>query len=92
MLKSFTAKFALALVIGLAAAVIIAPVAGLAVARAGFRIPFPRIFDRVVMLALFGVIVYAARALGLVALLREASGVRAREYCERFWDLRSRSW
>lgn len=71
MLKSFTAKFAIALVIGLAAAVIIAPFAGLAVARAGFRIPFPRIFDRVVMLALFGVIVYAARALGLVALLCE---------------------
>lgn len=71
MLKSFTAKFALALVIGLAAAVIVAPFAGLAVARAGFRIPFPRIFDRVVMIALFGVLLYAARALGLVALLRE---------------------
>ncbi|MFZ0659657.1 MAG: CPBP family intramembrane glutamic endopeptidase [Candidatus Binataceae bacterium] len=70
MRKSFTAKFAIALVIGLAAAVIIAPFAALAVARAGFRIPFPRVFDRVVMLALFGVILYAARALGLLALLR----------------------
>lgn len=68
--KSFTARFAIALVIGLAAAVIIAPFAALAVARAGFRIPFPRIFDRVVMLALLGVILYAARALELVALLR----------------------
>jgi membrane protease YdiL (CAAX protease family) len=69
--KSFTAKFAIALGIGLAAAVIIAPFAALAVSSAGFRIPFPRIFDRVVMLALLGAILYVARALGLVALLRE---------------------
>src|SRR5487761_1159881 len=69
--KSFTARFAIALAVGLAAAVIIAPFAALAVAKAGFRIPFPRIFDRVVMLALLGVILYAARSLRLVALLRE---------------------
>ncbi|MHB8381689.1 MAG: CPBP family intramembrane glutamic endopeptidase [Candidatus Binataceae bacterium] len=68
--RSFTASFAIALVIGLAAAVIVAPFAAVAVARAGFRYPFPRIFDRVVMFALFGVIIYAARDLRLAALLR----------------------
>ncbi|MGH7779216.1 MAG: CPBP family glutamic-type intramembrane protease [Candidatus Binataceae bacterium] len=66
----FILKFAIALAIGLAAAVIVAPFAALAVARAGFRIPFPRIFDRVVMVALFCVILYAARSLRLFALLR----------------------
>jgi membrane protease YdiL (CAAX protease family) len=68
--RSFTARFVIALAVGLAAAVIIAPFAALAVAKAGFRIPFPRIFDRVVMLALLGIILYAARSLSLVALLR----------------------
>jgi membrane protease YdiL (CAAX protease family) len=70
MQKSFSLKFAIALVIGLAGAVILAPFAALGVAKAGFRIPFPRIFDRVVMLALFGVILYAARSLRLFAMLR----------------------
>lgn len=70
MRKSFTLRFAIALIIGLAAAVAIAPLAALVVARAGFRIPFPRIFDRVVMLALFGVILYAARDLRLFTMLR----------------------
>jgi membrane protease YdiL (CAAX protease family) len=68
--RSFSARFVIALAVGLAAAVIIAPFAALAVAKAGFRIPFPRIFDRVVMLALLGIILYAARSLSLVALLR----------------------
>ena len=70
MFKSFTVKFAVALAIGLAAAVLIAPPAAVLVARAGFRIPFPRIFDRVVMAALFGVILCAARGLRLLETLR----------------------
>ncbi len=67
---SFTAQFALVLIAGLAAAVIVAPIAAMAVAAAGFHYPFPRIFDRVVMVALFGAILIRARSLRLVELLR----------------------
>ncbi|HUY25780.1 MAG TPA: CPBP family intramembrane glutamic endopeptidase [Candidatus Binataceae bacterium] len=68
--KSFTLKFAIVLVAGLAGAVMVAPFAGLAVARAGVRIPFPRIFDRVVMVTLFGAIGLAARGMRLLPRLR----------------------
>ncbi len=67
---SFTAKFALALVAGLIAAVIVAPIAAVAVASAGWRYPFPRIFDRTVMATLLLAMIWAARDLKLVALLR----------------------
>jgi membrane protease YdiL (CAAX protease family) len=66
---SFTAKFALALAAGLIAAVVVAPIAALAVASAGWRFPFPRIFDRTVMATLFLAMLWAARDLKLAALL-----------------------
>jgi membrane protease YdiL (CAAX protease family) len=67
---SFTARFALALGAGLVAAVIVAPIAAVAVARAGWRFPFPRIFDRTVMATLFFAMLFIARDLNLGALLR----------------------
>jgi membrane protease YdiL (CAAX protease family) len=68
---SFTLKFLLALALGLAAAVIIAPFAAAAVASAGFHFPFPRIFDRTVMVTLLVALLCFARPLRLVELLRE---------------------
>lgn len=70
MTRSFTAKFLIALLLGLAAAVIISPFVAAAVAWMGFHFPFPRIFDRVVMIALAAVVVISARRLNLLALLR----------------------
>jgi uncharacterized protein len=67
---SFTLKFVLALALGLAAAVIIAPFAAAAVAAAGFHFPFPRIFDRTVMVTLLVALLCFARPLRLVELLR----------------------
>ena len=66
---SFTARFAIALVAGLIAAVVVAPIAALAVAHAGWRFPFPRIFDRTVMVTLFLAMLWAARDLQLGSLL-----------------------
>ncbi|HKF30021.1 MAG TPA: CPBP family intramembrane glutamic endopeptidase [Candidatus Binataceae bacterium] len=70
MRKSFTAKLVVALLVGLAAAVVLAPFVAVAVARLGFRFPFPRIFDRVVMIALALVLSFWAQNLKLVSLLR----------------------
>ena len=69
--KSFTAKFVLALVAGLAVAIVVSPFAALAVAKLGFKFPFPRIFDRVVMVALAIVIIVSARSLDLLPLLKD---------------------
>ncbi|SRR5579885_115345 len=68
--QSFTAKFVIALVAGLVCAVLLAPFVAVGVAWAGFTFPFPRIFDRVVMVALGLVIMIAARDLRLLPLLR----------------------
>jgi membrane protease YdiL (CAAX protease family) len=68
---SFTLKFVLALALGLATAVIIAPFAAAAVAAAGFHFPFPRIFDRTVMVTLLVALLCFARPLRLFELLRE---------------------
>lgn len=68
--KSFTAKFVVALLIGLAAAVVLSPFVAVAVAGLGFHFPFPRIFDRVVMIALALVLIIGAQSLKLVSLLR----------------------
>jgi membrane protease YdiL (CAAX protease family) len=68
---SFTLKFVLALALGLAAAVIIAPLAAAGVAAAGFHFPFPRIFDRTVMVTLLVALLCFARPLRLFELLRE---------------------
>ena len=67
--RSFTAKFVLVLVAGVAIAIVVAPFAALAVASLGFRFPFPRIFDRVVMVSLAIVIVVSARSLDSLPLL-----------------------
>jgi CAAX protease family protein len=68
---SFTLKFVLALALGLAAAAVIAPFAAAAVAAAGFHFPFPRIFDRTVMVTLLVALLCFARPLQLAKLLRE---------------------
>jgi membrane protease YdiL (CAAX protease family) len=67
---SFTPAFFLALILGLAAAVIIAPLTAAAVAAAGFRFPFPRIFDRTVIATLAAAVILFAHRLQLVELLR----------------------
>jgi membrane protease YdiL (CAAX protease family) len=67
--KSFTAKVVIAFLAGLAAAVVLSPFVAVAVARLGFHFPFPRIFDRVVMIALALVLILRAQNLKLGALL-----------------------
>ena len=76
---SFTARFAIALVVGLIAAVVVAPIAALTVAHAGWRFPFPRIFDRTVIVTLFLAMLWAARDLQLGALLARGFKHPARE-------------
>jgi membrane protease YdiL (CAAX protease family) len=65
----FTYALILALVGALAAAVIISPLAAFALAAAGFHFPFPRIFDRTVMLTLLGALILLARPLRFRSLL-----------------------
>jgi membrane protease YdiL (CAAX protease family) len=67
--RSFTARFALVLVAGIVAAIILAPLAAVAVAHAGWRFPFPRIFDRTVMATLLIAMLFAARDLKLISLM-----------------------
>lgn len=67
---SFTSRFALVLIVGIVAAIIIAPVAAVAVATERWRFPFPRIFDRTVMATLLIAMLFAARDLDLIALLK----------------------
>lgn len=55
---------------GIVAAIILAPLAAVAVSAAGWRFPFPRIFDRTVMGTLLIAMIWAARDLNLAALLR----------------------
>src|ERR1700688_1653655 len=62
---SFTARFALVFAAGLAAAVVLSPLAAAAVAAAGFHLPFPRIFDRTVMGTLLIAILLSAHAFRL---------------------------
>jgi membrane protease YdiL (CAAX protease family) len=65
----FTSRFALVLFAGIAAAILLAPLAAVAVSAIGWRYPFPRIFDRTVMASMLIVMLYAARDLNLVPLL-----------------------
>jgi membrane protease YdiL (CAAX protease family) len=67
--RSFTARFALALIVGIVAAIIVAPLAAVAVSAMGWRFPFPRIFDRTVMASLLIVMLFAARDLDFIPLL-----------------------
>ncbi|MGH7813490.1 MAG: lysostaphin resistance A-like protein [Candidatus Binataceae bacterium] len=66
---SFTARVAIAFAAGIAGAAILAPIAAAAVYHAGWRFPFPRIFDRTVMVTLFAAIGFAARGMRLGPLL-----------------------
>lgn len=49
----------------------LSPFAAAAVAAMGFRFPFPRIFDRTVMVTLLAAMLIRSRAMGFLALLRE---------------------
>jgi membrane protease YdiL (CAAX protease family) len=66
----FTLRLTVALLLAAAAAAIVAPVAAIAIAAAGFHFPFPRIFDRTVMLTLAVMMTLWARQLGIARLLR----------------------
>ena len=66
---SFTARFALVLAAGIAGAVVFAPLAAVGLSAAGWRFPFPRIFDRTVMATLLIAMIWAARDLNLASLL-----------------------
>jgi len=57
------------LVAGVVAAIILAPLAAVAVAHAGWRFPFPRIFDRTVMATLVIAMLFYAHDLKLISLL-----------------------
>jgi len=59
----------LVLIAGVVAAVVVAPLVAVAVAAAGWRFPFPRIFDRTVMATLLIAMLFSARDLNLAALL-----------------------
>jgi membrane protease YdiL (CAAX protease family) len=64
--------FIAASIMALVAAAIIAPLIAIAVVAAGFNLPFPRIFDRVVMVTLFAALLLFARGLKLLDLLRQS--------------------
>jgi len=66
---SFTARFALVLVAGIVGAIVLAPFAAVGLSAAGWRFPFPRIFDRTVMATLLIAMIWAARDLDLASLL-----------------------
>jgi membrane protease YdiL (CAAX protease family) len=72
--SSFSLTLIAALGLALAAAVIIAPVAAMAVTVAGLRFPFPRIFDRTVMVTSFVTLLLFARRLKLLDFLRQGFG------------------
>jgi membrane protease YdiL (CAAX protease family) len=67
----FTLWFMFALAAGLAAAVLLAPFAAAIVAAASLHIPFPRIFDRTVMVTIAAALLWFARPLDLVNLLHD---------------------
>lgn len=69
--SSFTLRFAITLIAGLAAAVVLSPLAAAAVAAMGLRFPFPRIFDRTVMVTLLAAMLIESRSMGFGALMRE---------------------
>ena len=66
----FTLRLAIALLLAAAAAALVAPFAASALAAAGYRFPFPRIFDRSVMLTLAVMLMLWRRQLGVARLLR----------------------
>jgi uncharacterized protein len=85
------ARFSLALTaelgLALVAAVAIAPVAALGLAAADLHFPFPRIFDRTLMVTLFATMLLFARRLKLAALLRQGFNGGRTGGCETFSGL-----
>ncbi len=71
---SFPSRLALTLFAALAAAVIVAPFAGVVVSMLGYRIPFPRIFDRSVMATVLVALLWSGGRLRFASLL--AKGFR----------------
>jgi membrane protease YdiL (CAAX protease family) len=67
---SFSLRLIVVIVASVIIAAIIAPFAAAAVAAIGFHFPFPRIFDRTVMVVVGLVMIFQARALRVVPLLR----------------------
>jgi membrane protease YdiL (CAAX protease family) len=68
----FSLAFLFALLLALGVAVVFAPLVGFAISSAGFHVPFPRIFDRVVMIAAGCALLFFARPLHLASLLHES--------------------
>jgi membrane protease YdiL (CAAX protease family) len=68
--RSFLLAFGTALGLAILAATAIAPMAASMAAATGLRFPFPRIFDRVIMVTLFAALLIFARRLELLDLLR----------------------
>ena len=66
---SFTSRLALTLAAAIGAAVLLAPIAGVLVGATGFHIPFPRIFDRVVMGTVLVALLWNSRELRFMPLL-----------------------
>jgi uncharacterized protein len=67
---SFTLRLTIVIVASVVLATIISPFAAAAVAAMGFHFPFPRIFDRTVMVLVAIALISQARALRVVPLLR----------------------
>lgn len=74
----FTWRLVLALIIAAAAAAAVAPFAAVALASAGYRFPFPRIFDRIVMVTVAAMMALWARELRVRPLLRRGFANPAR--------------
>lgn len=68
--SNFTLAFAVAVLLAVGSAVVLTPFASAGLALAGFHFPFPRIFDRVVMVAALGTLILFARRLRLFELVR----------------------
>jgi len=67
---SFTLRLTIVLVASVVAATIIAPFAAMVVAALGFHFPFPRIFDRTVMVIVAIALLWQSRELRVLPLLR----------------------
>ena len=67
---SFTVRLTIVILASAILAVIVAPFAAAAVSAMGFRFPFPRIFDRTVMVIVAIAVITQARALRAIPLLR----------------------
>src|SRR5208337_4185957 len=67
---SFTLRLSIVLVASVVLATIVSPFAAAAVAAMGFHFPFPRIFDRTVMVLVAIAVMSQARALRVAPLLR----------------------